>query len=751
MEVVTLQNAKVILLMILQEEFKTSFPDSTLFEVHQDDDNMFFANLLHPTTKSVLSTGNHEKKKKNAMSSACYVYLKSSKPRLKERELMFEELEDDVTEKLEELSLLPQSLDSNPFFTLKETKAGLYSDEKEMSFFLYALRVGKNPPCLGLLLHIDLAEHPNVTGPISLWEFETPIECQLLFVGERFLNTAELRQLVSFHVLLNTRDPSMEMESAMKVFTEMETGGVFVPLDGVKRDIDWEMVRMPPTKFTNPNKYSWEEWIDIVKDDGDVDEKKCERFLDHFDLCVVNSVKEEAIYYVIPSSSNDDDDDEGDEKRDQEKSSVFKEIASFEKGRKENLWTFPKREEEYVSIQSPASPSFHELQRWIAPNSHVDRKYLPIQVVKYVHPIACRFMTMRKQSHFVPVFFHELDLALKIDYIGRLDLFESLELPREHLVLALTPRVVCSKKNMEALEFCGDAVLKFLTSLYVFFEYPDAEAGMLTSKKMEYIGNDFLLSLSQKSGMDRHLPKTGLVESIRNSCVMIKLDRESEVQRRKGKVIADMMESLIGAVFCSHGIRGAALCLERMGIPSPLKYLDSSENTRAYASSSTPLDELLEEKLHKLVEKMFPTYRFNQISLFGEAMTHGSCKMFVPFNSYERLEFLGDAVIDMIFILKHAVPVVHSGNPKIPGELTQLKQASVKNSHLKKISEEMGIMENAFALKTGGMRKPHADILEALAGAVFLDSSMNFEAVESVFPGNLFLSPSFVDVDVDTK
>jgi hypothetical protein len=47
----------------------------------------------------------------------------------------------------------------------------------------------------------------------------------------------------------------------------------------------------------------------------------------------------------------------------------------------------------------------------------------------------------------------------------------------------------------------------------------------------------------------------------------------------------------------------------------------------------------------------------------------------------------------------------------------------------------MGIIGNVFVVKSGGMRNPHADIL---------GSCMSFDAVESVFPGDLFPSPNRV-------
>ncbi len=121
-------------------------------------------------------------------------------------------------------------------------------------------------------------------------------------------------------------------------------------------------------------------------------------------------------------------------------------------------------------------------------------------------------------------------------------------------------------------------------------------------------------------------------------------------------------------------------------------------------------------------------YRFKRAELFERALTHRSA----PGRSNERLEFLGDAVLDFVVsdVLFRAFPNAAEG------DLSRLRSHLVKDSSLASLAKELGIGEH-LALgsgekKSGGHRRESilADALEALFGAVFLDDG--FEAVKGL-------------------
>ena len=118
----------------------------------------------------------------------------------------------------------------------------------------------------------------------------------------------------------------------------------------------------------------------------------------------------------------------------------------------------------------------------------------------------------------------------------------------------------------------------------------------------------------------------------------------------------------------------------------------------------------LQETLH---------YEFQDAELFRQALTHRSATN----HNNERLEFLGDAVLD--FVISE---VVYTARPEAPeGDLSKLRSLLVKDESLAQIGLELGLGEflilGSGELKTGGHRRESilADAVEAIFGAVYLD------------------------------
>jgi ribonuclease-3 len=112
-------------------------------------------------------------------------------------------------------------------------------------------------------------------------------------------------------------------------------------------------------------------------------------------------------------------------------------------------------------------------------------------------------------------------------------------------------------------------------------------------------------------------------------------------------------------------------------------------------------------------------YRFQNPELFQQALTHRSASN----RNNERLEFLGDAVLDFV-----VSGVVYQAYPEAAeGDLSKLRALLVKESSLAKLASEIGLGEHLILgsgeQKTGGHRRESilADALEAVFGAVYLD------------------------------
>lgn len=114
-------------------------------------------------------------------------------------------------------------------------------------------------------------------------------------------------------------------------------------------------------------------------------------------------------------------------------------------------------------------------------------------------------------------------------------------------------------------------------------------------------------------------------------------------------------------------------------------------------------------------------YTFQEPALLRQALTHRSYG--TPHN--ERLEFLGDSVLSLSISTK----LFHDFPKLTEGDLSRVRAHLVKEPTLAEIAQEMALGDYLFLgegeLKSGGFRRPSilADALEAIMGAIYLDSS----------------------------
>ncbi len=126
--------------------------------------------------------------------------------------------------------------------------------------------------------------------------------------------------------------------------------------------------------------------------------------------------------------------------------------------------------------------------------------------------------------------------------------------------------------------------------------------------------------------------------------------------------------------------------------------------------------------------KAFLHYEFQDVDLLRQALTHRSA----PGRSNERLEYLGDAVLD--FVISEAV---YQRRPSASeGDLSRLRAHLVKDASLAAIARDAGLGAHLLLgggeKKSGGQRRDSilADTLEALFAAVYLDGG--FDATRDV-------------------
>lgn len=138
--------------------------------------------------------------------------------------------------------------------------------------------------------------------------------------------------------------------------------------------------------------------------------------------------------------------------------------------------------------------------------------------------------------------------------------------------------------------------------------------------------------------------------------------------------------------------------------------------------------EVIEEKLG---------FEFQDRSLLSRALTHRSALGIKERADYERLEFLGDAVLDLS--VAHLLSDLHPDARE--GELSKMRAALVNTQALAQVAKglELGpfIRLGRGELSSGGFERPSilADVMEAVIGAVYRDSSYEkaLQLIERIF------------------
>ena len=116
-------------------------------------------------------------------------------------------------------------------------------------------------------------------------------------------------------------------------------------------------------------------------------------------------------------------------------------------------------------------------------------------------------------------------------------------------------------------------------------------------------------------------------------------------------------------------------------------------------------------------------HSFTDEALFELALTHRSCGK----KNNERLEFLGDSILNFVI-----ADDLFERFPKAKeGELSRLRARMVKGVTLSEVARELGLGDylrlGSGELKSGGYRRDSilADAVEAIIGAIYLDSDMD--------------------------
>lgn len=332
-------------------------------------------------------------------------------------------------------------------------------------------------------------------------------------------------------------------------------------------------------------------------------------------------------------------------------------------------------------------------------------------------------------------------------------------------------------KNYERLEFIGDCFLKMATSISLFSQSPDNNEFEYHVKRMLMICNKNLLKTALEKKVYEYVRsiafsrRTWYPEGIKllEGKGHTKQVTEVHKQHLGDKTVADVCEALIGAALLSHREEGnmdEAVKAVTLFVANPdhdvaawKDYYPLYQKPKYQLAEATASQRDLADQLGSRLG-----YHFNYPRLLRSAFIHPS----YPFATelipcYQRLEFLGDALLDMA-----SINFLYFRYPdKDPQWLTEHKMAMVSNKFLAALSVKLGfhrhLRSNSAIIEaqnrdyvaeiteaeqeakgardywTNTKQPPKAlsDIVESYIGAVFVDSEYNFSEVERFFDQNI--------------
>ncbi|KAH0360949.1 P-loop containing nucleoside triphosphate hydrolase protein, partial [Aureobasidium melanogenum] len=227
--------------------------------------------------------------------------------------------------------------------------------------------------------------------------------------------------------------------------------------------------------------------------------------------------------------------------------------------------------------------------------------------------------------------------------------------------------------SYERLEYLGDAVLKYCTHVQLAAQHPEWPESYLTAEKGRTNGNASLSRAALSSGVDRFISTTKFTGNHWTPPILCtdSKDKSEKIVDRSTKTLADVVEALIGASYMDQGLQGALACI-RIFLPNE-QWLDHTTCLSYLLSQTLTLSNV--PPFLDTVEKLID-YKFVNPSLLLEALTHSSYPSAEAL-SYERLEFLGDAILDQIL-----VPTIFSATPALKNhEMHRMRQA-LANAHI---------------------------------------------------------------------
>ncbi|KAM5548130.1 dicer-like protein 4 [Rosa sericea] len=385
----------------------------------------------------------------------------------------------------------------------------------------------------------------------------------------------------------------------------------------------------------------------------------------------------------------------------------------------------------------------------------------------------------------LPSIMHRLEnllVAIELKHVLCTSFPEGAEVTSQRVLEALTTEKCQERISLERLEILGDAFLKFAVGRHFFLLHASLDEGELTRKRSNVVNNSNLLKLATRSNLQVYIRDQpfepsqffALGRPCKNICDQetigsldsqdlssaVKQSHARHVRCSKGhhwlhkKTIADVVEALVGAFIVDSGFKAATAFLRWIGIKVNF---EASEVTKVCIASSRYVSLAACIDIAALENSL--GYQFLHRGLLLQAFVHPSYNKHGG-GCYQRLEFLGDAVLDYLI-----TSYLYSVYPKLkPGHLTDLRSIAVNNkafatvavarsfhkfllSDTSTLSEAIKTYVNFIETSASdsslvdGPKCPKAlgDLVESCLGAILLDTGFDLNLVWKIMLS--FLEP----------
>ncbi|KAG8531045.1 uncharacterized protein KY384_004402 [Bacidia gigantensis] len=275
----------------------------------------------------------------------------------------------------------------------------------------------------------------------------------------------------------------------------------------------------------------------------------------------------------------------------------------------------------------------------------------------------------------IPSMLHKIHAAFIVE-----NLMSSLLSPivctnRQLIATAITASSAGESTDYQRLEFLGDSLLKLQTSLALMAKHLRYYENILTRMKEHIISNTNLARAALSTGLDQYIFTKIFTGSKWRPFFNEDLLAQPlpKVREMSTKILADVVEALIGAAYLEGGFENALRCTKVFLPEAPWDAYSDAFHIFHNLYSSRPSTHAYVDRTEQLIQ-----HKFGLKSLVDEAITHVSYQSPGVIAPYERLEFIGDACLDIIVTV-----LAHDHEPPLPvGRLHLVRSAMVNADFL---------------------------------------------------------------------